>query len=161
VLAKHAVKADVGYCSCLQWQHTGKSCQHALVVIIAQNFRDMGMEYFVNEYFSVEKFKKAYTRRVEQLGDQSFWPEVEIAANMGAPLSKKAVGRQRKNRIKGCLDGRSGKKPSGNETEKAKKLTRGKFKCSNCGELGHRKNSLKCRLNGTKKRQVLHMSPLC
>jgi hypothetical protein len=161
VLAKHVVKADIRYCSCLEWQHTRKPCQHALVVIIAQNFRDVGVEYFVNEYFSVAKFKKAYARRVEQLGDRSFWPEVEIAVDVGAPLSKRAVGRQRKNRIKGCLEGESGKKLSGNETEKAKKLIRGKFKCPNCGELGHRKNSLKCRLNGTKKRQVLHMSPLC
>jgi hypothetical protein len=91
---------------------------------------------------------------VEQLGDRSFWPEVEIAADVDAPLSKRAVGRQRKNRIKGCLEGGSGKKLSGNETGKAKKLICGKFKCSNCGELGHRKNS-------PKKRQVLHMSPLC
>jgi predicted RNA-binding Zn-ribbon protein involved in translation (DUF1610 family) len=86
---------------------------------------------------------------------------VEIATDVGAPLSKRAVGRQRKNKIKGCLEGGSGKKLSENETEKAKKLIRGKFKCPNCGELGHRKNSPKCRLNGTKKKQVLHMSPLC
>jgi hypothetical protein len=152
VLAKHIVKADLNYCSCLEWQHTGKPCQHGLVVIIAQPFRDVGMENFVDDYFSVEKFKKAYTRRVEPLGDRSFWPQVELKDEVCAPLLKRLVGRQRKNRIKGCLEGGSGKKASGNETEKAKKLVRGKFKCSNCGELGHRKKSHKCRLNGTKKR---------
>jgi hypothetical protein len=103
VLTKHIVKADQKYCSCLEWQHTGKPCQHGLVVIIAQPFRDVGMKNFMNDYFSVEKFKKAYARRVEQLGDRSFWPQVEIAADVGATLLKRSVGRQRKNRIKGCL----------------------------------------------------------
>jgi hypothetical protein len=42
--------------------------------------------------------------------------------------------------------------------KKAKKLVRGKFKCLNCHEPGHRKNSNMCPLNGTKKRQVLDIS---
>jgi hypothetical protein len=116
------------------------------------------MENFVNEYFSVDKFKKAYARRVEQLGDRSYWPKVEFAKEVGAPLLKRMVGRKRKNRMKGCLEGESGKKTSEskeNETEKAKKLIRGKFRCPNCGELGHRKNNPKCPRNGTKKRQVI------
>jgi hypothetical protein len=161
VLAKHIVKADQKYCSCLEWQHIGKPCQHGLVVIIVQPFRDVGMENFVGDYFSVDKFKKAYARRVEQLGDQSFWPEVEIAGDVGAPLIKRSVGRQKKNRIKECLEGGSGKKKDANESEKAKKLVHEKFKCPNCGELGHRKSIPKCPLNGTKKRQVLHISLSC
>jgi predicted RNA-binding Zn-ribbon protein involved in translation (DUF1610 family) len=169
ILSKHVVKAHLHYCSCLEWQHTGKPCQHALVVIIAQEFRDVGMENFVDEYYyeyySVERFKEAYAREVEPLGDQSFWPHVKIAAEVGAPISKRSVGRQRKNRIKGCLEGASAKKASakeesGNETKKAKKAVRGKFNCPNCGKLGHRKNSPKCRLNGTKKRQVLQYQQL-
>jgi hypothetical protein len=54
------------------------------------------MEQFVDDYFSVEKFKKAYGRRIEQLANMSFWPRVEIASDVGAPLGKRAVGRQRK-----------------------------------------------------------------
>jgi hypothetical protein len=72
VLMKHIVKTDLKFCSCLEWQHTGKPCQHVLVVIIAQLFRDVGMEQFVDYYFSVEKFKKAYKRRMEQLADWTF-----------------------------------------------------------------------------------------
>jgi hypothetical protein len=41
VLIKHVVKADQRYCSCLKWQHTGKPCQHTLLDIIAQPFRDV------------------------------------------------------------------------------------------------------------------------
>jgi hypothetical protein len=69
VLTKHVVKAHLKTCSRLEWQHIGKPCQHALIMIIAQQFRDVGMENFVNDYFSVEKFKKAYSTMVEELGD--------------------------------------------------------------------------------------------
>jgi hypothetical protein len=96
VLTKHVVKADERYCSCLEWQHTGKPCQHALVVIIAQPFIDVGMEHFVDDYFSVEKFKKAYATRIEQLGDRSMWPKVDVEAVVGAPLGKRPVGQQMK-----------------------------------------------------------------
>jgi hypothetical protein len=120
------------------------------------------MENFVNDYFSVEKFKKAYVREVEPIADRSFWPEVTIAAYVGAPLLKRTVGRQRKNRMKDCLEGGSGKKTDKDESEKAKKLIRRKFKCPNCGRLDHRKISPKCPLNGTKKMQVtLFLFLLC
>jgi hypothetical protein len=49
VLMKHIVKVEEIFCSCLEWQHTGKLCQHALVLIIAQPFRDVGMEQFLND----------------------------------------------------------------------------------------------------------------
>jgi hypothetical protein len=82
---------------------------------------------------------------------------VDFAAHVGAPLGKRHVGRQRKNRIKGCLEVTgSGKKSVDKQTEKARKLLCGKIQCPNCGEMGHRKNSPKCCLNGTKKRQVLY-----
>jgi hypothetical protein len=125
-------------------------------VIIVQQFRDVGMEYFVDDYFSVAKFRKAFGRVFEELGDRSLWAKVDISFHVGAPLGRRKVGRQRKNRMKGCLKlGGSGQKASANECEKAKKLVRGKFRCPNCHELGHRKNSPKYPLNGIKKRQVL------
>jgi hypothetical protein len=109
------------------------------------------LEEFVDDYNSVEKFKNAYKRVVVPLGDKFFWPKVHIGVPVRAPLVKRPVGRQRKNRMKCCLDGGSGKKKSGKE-RKTKKLFQGQFRCPNCRELGHRKNSPKCHLNGTKKR---------
>jgi hypothetical protein len=81
---------------------------------------------------------------------------VAIAAYVGAPLLKRVVGQQRKNKMKDYLEGGSGKKTDTKESEKAKKLVRGKCKYPNYGELGHRKSSYRCPLNGTKKRQVTH-----
>jgi hypothetical protein len=34
------------------------------------------MEDFVHDYYSVEKFQKAYEGRVEQLRDKFYWPKV-------------------------------------------------------------------------------------
>jgi hypothetical protein len=86
----------------------------------------------VNEHFSVEKFKKAYARKIESIGDRGFWPKVNFATHVGLPLGKRPVDRQRKNRIKGCLEGGdSGKKSVDKETEKARKLLCGKIKCPN------------------------------
>jgi rubrerythrin len=119
------------------------------------------MEDSVNDYFLVAKFKKCYERMIETLEDRSSWPKVDIAVDMAAPLSKRPVGQQRKNRYKGFLEGGSGKKATDKDIEKARKIICDKYKCPNCGALGHRKNSPKCPLNGTKKRQVEDINPNC
>jgi hypothetical protein len=103
-------------------------------------------------------YRKAYSRLVEPIENKLFWPKVDFAKEFGAPLGKRGVGRQRKNRIKTCLEGGSSKKKPSNDNEKTKKLIRGKFKCPNCGELGHRKSSYKCTLNGTKKRYYVNIN---
>lgn len=145
-------------CSCLEWQHTGKPCQHALALITAQKARDVKMEDFVHEYYSVQKFRNAYARMIEPIPHKDKWPKLDLPIEIAAPLSKRSVGRQKKNRIKGCLEGGSGGSKSGpniseNENEKTKKMIRGKARCSGCGEFVHRKSSYKCSLNGTKKRK--------
>jgi uncharacterized protein (DUF2164 family) len=109
-MSKHVVKGELRQCSCEEWQHTGKPCQHGLALIIAQELRNVGMENFVDDYYSIDKFRKAYFRRVPPIEDRSFWPTVDFASQVCAPMSKRGVGRQRKNRIKSCLEGGSGKK---------------------------------------------------
>lgn len=123
---RFVVKAYLHECSCCEWQHTGKPCQHALSLITARQIRNVRMEDFVHDYYSVEKFRKAYARQIEQLPSKEKWPKVELAFKVGAPLSKRGVGRQQKNRIKSCLEGGSGgskctKKVAENENEKTKK----------------------------------------
>jgi hypothetical protein len=127
------------------------------------------MENFVNEYYSVERFKNAYKRLIEPLPDRSQWVKVDLEQEIGAPLGRRSVGRQRKNRIKGALEGGSGGKNKtekekfnyeGMKTEKAKKRIKGPTTCRNCGLLGHRASSYKCELNGTKKRQVIFNTKL-
>jgi hypothetical protein len=50
------------------------------------------MENFMDDYFSVENFKKAYAREVQPIADRSFWSDVKIVAYVGAPLLKRPVG---------------------------------------------------------------------
>jgi hypothetical protein len=120
--SKFVVRTLHKECQCEEWQHTRLPCQHALCLIIAQPFRDVKLEEFVDKYYSVEKFQNAYKRVVVPLGDKSFWSEVDIDEEVGAPLAKRPVGRQRKNRIKGYLEGGSGKKPSDKEKGKNKEV---------------------------------------
>jgi hypothetical protein len=100
----------------------GPCTQHALCLIIAQPFRNVRMEDFAHECYSVEMFQNAYKRVVIPLNDKSFWPKVDIGVVVGASLAKRPVGQQRKNHFKSCLEGGSGKKPSMKDNEKARKL---------------------------------------
>jgi len=92
--------------------------------------------------------------------DRSMWPKVDLGYVLGAPLGKRGVDRQRKNRIKSFLEGgsRKGKVGKDNENEKdigkgkEKIMIRGPMTCRRCGNKGHRQASYKCPLNGTKKK---------
>jgi hypothetical protein len=168
VHSRHVVKLELHECTCLEWQHTGKPCQHALALITSVQATNVNMEQYVHEYYSVEKFRAAYRRTIEPLPDRSQWPDVDLPDKVHAPLGKKTAGRTRKLRIKGCLEGGNSKgkkaaKEAANEADKQaeidaaqqekKTMIRGKRKCKGCGNFGHGETSYKCPLNGTKKRQ--------
>ena len=69
-----------------------ETCQHGLALIIAQDCRDVGMENFVDDYYSVERFRIAYSRMVEPIGDRSFWPSVDFASGVFAPIARIVLG---------------------------------------------------------------------
>jgi hypothetical protein len=46
-------------------------CQHALVLITAQQSINVKMEDFVHDYYSMERFKNAYKRLIEPLPDKT------------------------------------------------------------------------------------------
>jgi hypothetical protein len=54
---KHAVNLEQKRCSCRAWQVTGKPYTHALA-FIARLSRHVQIDEFVNDYFSVDKFRK-------------------------------------------------------------------------------------------------------
>lgn len=135
---RHVVKALTCECTCLEWQHTGKPCPHALVVLTA--LPNVKLEDFVDDYYSVEKFKAAYQGEIEPLTDKTQWPAVDLGFVLHAPLPKRGAGRHRKLRIKGALEGGSGNKPK----------VGGLNQCKKCHELGHREAG--CTYNGAKKR---------
>jgi hypothetical protein len=84
-VSRYVVKAYIRECSCLEWQHIRKPYHHVLCLITAQQFRDAMMEEFFDYYYSVEMFRKAYSRLVELIEDKMFWPKVDFAKEVGAP----------------------------------------------------------------------------
>lgn len=97
------------------------------------------MEQYVDMVYSVQKFRASYEREIPAIPDKSHWPKVKMPFDLGAPLEKMGVGRQRKLRIKGCLE--NGGKSSAKSDGKNKKIIRGLVTCKRCGEKGHRKAS--------------------
>jgi hypothetical protein len=49
-------------------------------------------------------FREAYAGEIEPITDKSQWPQVALEFEMVPPISKRPIGRQRKPRIKGCLE---------------------------------------------------------
>jgi ribosomal protein L44E len=146
---RHVVNIATHECTCLRWQHTGKPCWHALVFLIGK--RNVPLENYVHEYYSLEKFRAAYQGEVEPLTDKSQWPKVDLGFVMYPPRPKVSAGRRRKNRIKSFLEGGGSKsKAKGKEKEKEVKRLGSQNRCKKCGVLGHRQNT--CPTNGVKKR---------
>ncbi|XP_052157554.1 uncharacterized protein LOC127775369 [Oryza glaberrima] len=105
--------------------------------------------------------------------DKTQWPQVGLPFLVGASLAKLPVGRRRKLRRKGWMEGghkKNGSKdgPFTNEDEgekggdndtaptngKGKKMIRGPMTCKKkCREKGHRQASAKCPFNGTAKKR--------
>lgn len=138
---RHVVKTLTHECTCLQWQHTSKPCDHALAFInVLQARHFVNMENYVNEYYSVSRFRAAYAGVIEPLTDKSQWPHVDTDFVLRGPLptgKKKGAGRTRKQRMKSWWEGGSRK--------------RSLNKCKRCGEIGHREAGYP--RNGTKKRK--------
>ena len=107
-------------CSCQRWQIFGLPCNHALCLI--HSMRNRSVEDYVDDYFSVDKFKKAYEHVIKPMTDRNQWPEVDMGFKLCPPLLKRAAGCPRTRRIKGVEEG--GKSTSQRQ-------------CKRCGQFGH------------------------
>jgi hypothetical protein len=139
---RHVVNTDLHECTCLEWQHTGKPCEHAILFLASKP--KVNMHPYLHEYYSVARFKAAYATPIAPLTDQSQWPEVDFEFSMCAPLAKRKAGRPKMSRYKAWFErGRSSKK--GKKDGKPKRAQKGnKNRCRCCQELGHRAGSTKC-----------------
>ncbi|WVZ87975.1 hypothetical protein U9M48_034546 [Paspalum notatum var. saurae] len=139
---RHVVNLKQHTCTCRGWQVSGKPCPHSLALITS--YRNPRMEDFMHPYYSVKHFRLAYAGVIKPLPDKDQWPKVDLGFKVMPPLATRPVGRQRKNRIPGCLENK-GNKPR----------SKGLFQvqCKTCFEFGHRASSPKCCFNGPKKRK--------
>ncbi|KAL6661821.1 hypothetical protein ACP70R_001205 [Stipagrostis hirtigluma subsp. patula] len=121
-VAREVVDVKERACSCGKWQLTGLPCLHGIAFIAS--FRKYKMEAYVHEFYSIERFKKAYEGILYPLTDKSKWPTVDPGFILRPPLVRRQPGRPRSERIKGS------------EEPGAKR----RHKCSRCGGLGHHSN---------------------
>lgn len=118
---RHAVNLEEKSCSCRAWQVTGKPCSHALA-FIAKISREVKMDEFVHEYFSIDRYRKAYAAKFNPMTSKDQWPHVNLGYTIHKPKLRRKPGRPRKSRIKAFDEV---------GTTKKRKV------CSECNELGH------------------------
>lgn len=106
-------------CGCGQWQISGKPCTHAIALF--GKLRNLNIEDFVDDYYSIERFKMAYQFVVAPMGDKTQWPKIDPGFKMVPPKLERPAGRPRKKRIK--ASGEAGK--------------RGPYQCKRCFQFGH------------------------
>ena len=117
---RHTVDLDKKECSCRRWQITGLPCTHALA---SSPLAVLETQKTVDDYYSVERFKKAYEGTVMPMTDRSQWPKVELGFKIWPPVLKRSAGRPRSRRIKSVQGG-------------GKKVTR-QMQCKRCGQFDH------------------------
>ncbi|KAM0836463.1 hypothetical protein ACQ4PT_062310 [Festuca glaucescens] len=84
------------------------------------------IQTYVDDYYSVEKFKAAYAGRIPSMTDKSQWIHVDLGFKVHPPLQKAVAGRPRVQRIRGWL-------------EPGRKVV----KCKRCKEPGHMEKTCK------------------
>ncbi|KAM0836464.1 hypothetical protein ACQ4PT_062310 [Festuca glaucescens] len=121
---RHIVNLQNRTCTCRVWQVSGKPCMHALAFICSINGAEI--QTYVDDYYSVEKFKAAYAGRIPSMTDKSQWIHVDLGFKVHPPLQKAVAGRPRVQRIRGWL-------------EPGRKVV----KCKRCKEPGHMEKTCK------------------
>lgn len=119
-LVRYAVNLEDKTCSCRAWQVSGKPCSHALA-FIATLPREVNIEEFVHEYFSIERFKKAYASTFKAMSSKHQWQRVTLSYKIRKPKLRRKPGRPRVARIR-----------ASDEVGTSKKRT-----YTECNESGH------------------------
>jgi hypothetical protein len=109
-------------CDCGAWQGTGIPCKHAIAYITS--IPGQKLEDYVDDYYSVQKFKAAYSGYLPTCPAKCMYPRATHGFFMHPPLLKSTGGR-RKNRVKSCVEG------GGSSSKKTRKGC-GKHKCPIC-----------------------------
>jgi hypothetical protein len=109
-------------CTCNAWQGSGIPCKHEIAYITS--VPGAQLEDYVDEYYSVKKFREAYKGSIPCIPDKSIWPNSNHGFYMHSPLLKSTGGGRHKNRMKSSMEGGSKKK-------------RKRHECPICHQLGH------------------------
>ena len=66
---KFTVDLNLGHCDCMYWDISGISCKHAIRCILRER---KDLENFVDEAYTIEKYKMAYNAVIYLVKDPTF-----------------------------------------------------------------------------------------
>jgi hypothetical protein len=112
-------------CTCRVWQGTGIPCKHAIAYITS--IPGARLEDYVDDYYSVNKFKITYEGSIPCIPDKSMWPKATHVSFMHPPLLRAIAGGRRKNRMKSALEGGSSSQRGSSR----------RHECPICHQKGH------------------------
>ena len=106
---RHAVNLEQKTYSCRAWQVTGKPYTHALA-FIAKLIRHVYIDEFVDDYFSADKFRKAYSGTFNPMTSKDSWARVDLGYKIKKPKFKRKPVRPRVSRMKSYDEAGTSKK---------------------------------------------------
>jgi hypothetical protein len=118
---RYVVNLEDRTCTCRAWQLSGKPCKHALAFITS--IRNEKIENYVDNYFSVQKFRSAYEGIIPAIPGKEMWPKSNHGFFMHPPCLISTSGRRKNRRFKAAIEGGRGNK--------------GRHQCPICGQYGH------------------------
>ncbi|XP_021751646.1 uncharacterized protein LOC110717301 [Chenopodium quinoa] len=122
-------------CLCNVWHLTEIPCRHGIRAIIKAR---LDPHSFVNDWYSVTKYKEAYSCGIKSIPDVEQWPPIDMP-HINPPPMKRGIGRPTKERKRADDEERKGKR--------AKTV-----RCSNCKAFGH--NAATCKGGMTAKQKA-------
>lgn len=118
-------------CACGRWQISGIPCKHAIKAILNEGKDPTA---YVSEWFSVARYKEAYSGNIAPVPDQEQWPQNVDLPTLIPPTMKRSVGRPSRNRRREEGEQRKGKRST-------------TVTCGKCKGFGH--NSATCKGGNT------------
>ena len=117
---RYVVNLEDKTCTSRTWQLFGKPCKHALAFI--NSIRNEKIQNYVDNYFSVQKFRSAYEGIIPAIHGKEMWPKSNHGFFMHPPLLISTSGRRKNIRFKAAIEGGRGNK--------------GRHQCPICGQYG-------------------------
>ncbi|KAL2895035.1 Poly [ADP-ribose] polymerase [Bienertia sinuspersici] len=117
-------------CACGQWQISGIPCRHGMRAILDSK---LNPHAFVDEWFSVRRYKATYANGIKSMPDLEQWPKFNMPEIL-PPELKRGIGRPCRNRKRDDTEERKGKR--------AKTV-----RCSKCQDFSH--NAKTCKRGAT------------
>ncbi|KAL3632957.1 hypothetical protein CASFOL_025941 [Castilleja foliolosa] len=133
-------------CTCRRWNLTGIPCRHAVSAIWCRKEDPI---WYVNKFYIVDTYKKAYSGSIMGINGPELWPIIDLPPALPPHVLKKS-GRPKK------LRRRNANEPpaapcSSYDPNRLKKVQRS-VRCKTCGEFGH--NSRRHNVNQSPQEQT-------